>query len=396
LKRIKSKFPGVRYREHETRKHGIKPDRYFSIRFTVDGGKKEEGLGWASDGWTEKKASEKLSELKTNIRIGQGARSLSEQRQMSEAVRKETERSQLTVSCAWEGYSKIAASKKSYDREEMFFRLWIQPGIGARTLPGVAAIHLEKIKKVMADNGMAPRSIQYSLAIIRQLFNYAKKHDLFQGDNPVSKVSMPKFDNRRMRFLTHNEADLLLEELLKRSKQTHDMALLSLYTGMRAGEIFSLTWGDVDVLTGILTLRNTKNSKTRFAFMTDKIKAMFLSRSCGNVNDLVFPDRNGGKIVQISEAFTRGVNQLKFNEGVTDRRFKVTFHTCRHTYASWMVESGADLYAVKELLGHSDFKMTSRYAHLGQNTLQAAVRQMEAMKTTIGTDIVQIKEGQKQ
>jgi site-specific recombinase XerD len=65
------------------------------------------------------------------------------------------------------------------------------------------------------------------------------------------------------------------------------------------------------------------------------------------------------------------------NEGIEDRRFKVTFHTCRHSFASRLVESGEDLYVVKELLGHSDFKMTSRYAHLGENTLQNAIKRLE-------------------
>jgi site-specific recombinase XerD len=64
------------------------------------------------------------------------------------------------------------------------------------------------------------------------------------------------------------------------------------------------------------------------------------------------------------------------NKGVDDIRLRVTFHTLRHTFASWLVEAGTDLYCVKELMGHSDFKMTSRYSHLGQNTLQDAVNRL--------------------
>lgn len=377
---FKSKFPGVRYRFHKTRKNGVQKDKYFIIRYQLSGKTKSESLGWSSEGWTEQKAYEILAKIKKNIRTGEGPCSLSDLRKKAQTIKQKIEISQITVADAWEGYSKIAYGKKSWSREDTFFRLWIQPTIGNRALPEVAAIHLEKIKKHMADNKMAPRSIQYSLAIIRQLFNYARKHDLFNGENPVSKVSMPKFDNRRMRFLTHDEADALLTDLLLRSKKTHNITLLSLYTGMRAGEIFSLTWGDVDVSNGIIMLRDTKNVKTRFAFMTENVKEMFLNMKSGTANELVFPDRNGKKIIQISDAFNRAVNKLGFNEGISDRRFRVTFHTCRHTYASWLVESGVDLYSVKELLGHSDFKMTSRYAHLGQNALQNAVRLMESKK----------------
>ncbi len=47
-----TKYPGVRYREHKSRKHGIRPDQYFAIRYQKDGKRKEEGVGWASEGWT--------------------------------------------------------------------------------------------------------------------------------------------------------------------------------------------------------------------------------------------------------------------------------------------------------------------------------------------------------
>jgi len=64
------------------------------------------------------------------------------------------------------------------------------------------------------------------------------------------------------------------------------------------------------------------------------------------------------------------------NKEVTDDRMRVVFHTMRHTYASWLVESGVDLYTVKELMGHSTLAMTERYAHVGEGTLQKAVKRL--------------------
>jgi site-specific recombinase XerD len=88
--------------------------------------------------------------------------------------------------------------------------------------------------------------------------------------------------------------------------------------------------------------------------------------------DLVFSDRNGNKVVQISDTFNRVINKLNLNEDVTDRRDKVTFHTLRHTYASMLVQKGVDIYHVKELLGHSSIALTERYSHLSESTLKHA------------------------
>ena len=72
--------PGIRCRKHPTRKHGVKPDSYFVLRFTVDGKSYQEALGWASEGMTLAKARIELARLKEAKRTGEGARSLRERR----------------------------------------------------------------------------------------------------------------------------------------------------------------------------------------------------------------------------------------------------------------------------------------------------------------------------
>ena len=86
---FKTQYPGIRYREHKTRKHSGKPDRYFTMYYKLNGKLKEEGLGWSSEEWNAQKASIQLSELKKAQTTGEGACTLQEKRDQAEQARNE-------------------------------------------------------------------------------------------------------------------------------------------------------------------------------------------------------------------------------------------------------------------------------------------------------------------
>jgi integrase len=385
-----TKHEGVRYREHPTRKHGVKPDQYFVIRYRVAGKRHEEALGWASQGWTAAKAAQALAKLQEAARTGEGATSLAEKRKQAEA-RREQERQEEEARAksavtfgqvfhdSYMPAARLNKSKVSCDKEDGFYRNWIGGVLGSKPLVSIAPFDLERLKKIMLEAGKSPKTTHYCLAVVRQVFNFAKRNGLFHGDNPVAFVKKPTADNRRLRFLTHDEADRLLAILAERSPDVHSMALLSLHCGLRAGEIFSLTWQDVDLGRGVLTLRDTKSGKCRAAIMTDAVKDMLLARQAVTIpSGLVFPSRTGERIVEMSNTFQLVADGLGLNNGVTDRRQKVVFHTLRHTFASWLVEQGVDLYTVKELMGHGTLAMTERYSHLSPDKLRRAVKTLEA------------------
>jgi integrase len=384
-----TKYPGVRYREHKNRRHGIKPDQYFLIRYQKDGKRKEEGLGWATEGWTPSKAALKLAELKASATIGKGESRLSEARakaqakkQQEQARQEQEEKDNMLLSTYFDEiyYPAISQEKKkgAHIREESLFRLWIKPTMGAKPFKGISTFDLERLKKTMLKAGRAPRSVEYALTTLGQIFRHAERLDYFQGDIPTTKVKKPKYDNKRVRFLSHDEAHHLLEILKGKSQETYEMALLSLHCGLRAGEIFSLTWKDVDLDHGLVTLLDTKSSKTRTVSMTIDVKAFLMEKDQGGKQDLIFPDRNTyGKRKQISKSFPRAVIEAGLNEGIDDRRQRVTFHTLRHTFASWLVMEGISLYEVKELLGHASLTMTERYAHLAPDRNKRAAETME-------------------
>ena len=76
------------------------------------------------------------------------------------------------------------------------------------------------------------------------------------------------------------------------------------------------------------------------------------------------------------------LRDTKLNEGITDPRDKVVFHTLRHTFASWLVQAGVPLYTVQRLMGHKSIVMTQRYAHLAPDQGAEAARLLSGISLT--------------
>jgi integrase len=397
MKWIKTKTQGVRYREHSTRKHGLQPDKYFTIRYRVDGKEKEEGLGWASEGWTLTKAADTLAELKMNARTGTGDKTLNDKRKSNNAA-KQTEIDRLRAdheASAAELQDNIHLSvifkdhylphardnkkKRSVDTEEHLFKNWIDPVVGNKPLKGISAFDCERVKKRMRTSGKSDRTIEYTLAVMRQVFTFARKFKMFMGYNPLLDVDKPKYDNRKQRFLTGDETALLMTSLKTRNRQLYQIAMVSLHAGLRAGEVFGLTWGDMDFDRGLILLRDTKNTETRYGFMTSALKEELMTLQPGKPAEIVFKDNSGNKIKSISYTWDRIVESLGLNTGIEDRRMKFTFHGLRHSFASNLVSIGIDLFRVQQLLGHKTPKMTLRYSHMRPDDLREAIDKMEAV-----------------
>lgn len=387
---IKTKTTGVRYREHPTRKNGaVKKDRYYTIRYKVNNVLKEEGLGWASEGWTEEKAALKRSELRKAYRTGIGSITLKEQREktakekeLSALQEEENKKLNITLNEFYNTYFKNIAqnntSERTFKSESGFYKNWLAPHIGDIPMNDIQLINLENLKATMIKQQKSPRTINYVFGILSQILSYAKKMGYIKGDIIAKQLKKIKFDNKRVRFLTQEEAKELLDALRKHSQQLYEISILSLYCGLRAGEIFNLCWSDIDFQNKIITLRNTKNTKTRIIYMPDKVFKMLSHKSkYPHKLPLLFLNKDGNKIKGVSQAFGYVVNILKLNEGITDNRQKVVFHTLRHTYASWLAQMGTDLYVVQQLMGHSSFAMTQRYAHLSPETLKKAIDKFE-------------------
>ncbi len=382
------KYTGVRFYYHERRKHGVKFDKMYGLRYQLDGKTYRNILGWASEGWTEEKASAEMSKFKENYRLALGVVSLTEKRQVAKEEKKakellqlEEERKLISVSKFWdEKYwpAQQHKAKGTLRSEKALFKYWLSPIIGKKSLISVTQEDFEKIKLDLLSNNKAYKTIHHAYTLFSQIWNLAKSYRIVEGDCPIKKKGIPKIDNRRDRYLTKAEAELLLSNLKLISTQLYNISLLSIYTGMRFGEIASLTWHDINFESETISILDPKSRKNRKAFFTSHVRTMLEERKeliikSGNTpNGLVFPSRTGAVMSSVSHAYCRLVTKL-FNQGISDSRQKVCFHTLRHTFASWHMQSGTDLLVLKELMGHEDIAMTLRYSHLAPDGLRKAV-----------------------
>jgi integrase len=383
------KYPGVRYREHATRKHGaVGPDKYFAIHVWIGGKTVDEGIGWSSEGWTAEKAFKLLSALRENQKSGAGPQTLAELRKVNraeaeaqKAMSAAESRRLTTFAEYWEReYQPLALcskTSKSIETDSGYYRKWLAPALGDIQLQRITPAMIEALIATLQKAGKKPGTVCKVLGVFSLVWNRAKLHDFVTGDCPVQRVKRPKQDNARLRFLTQDEARLLLAALAERSQDMHDITLLSLFAGLRAGEVHGLRWADVNFAAELLAILDPKNGKNRHVPIVPEVRHMLQTRHTGQAKDaLVFPGKGGILRLYVSDTFERTVKDLGLNEGISDSRQKAVFHTLRHTYGSWLVQAGEPIFNVSKLMGHGSVLITQKYyAHLApDHTRRTAMR----------------------
>ncbi|WP_428569691.1 MAG: tyrosine-type recombinase/integrase [Solidesulfovibrio sp. DCME] len=220
---------------------------------------------------------------------------------------------------------------------------------------------LATLKQRLAES-LGDQSLRHCFGFLRRAVNHAIEARGLSLANPFAikrggVFRLPRAENAAVRFLTREEATALLAELKRRSGQLHDMALLSLRTGMRATEIFDLRAQGIDEV-GKLLHFTAKGGQPQHVPAADDMLAMLLAYD-REPGEHVFQARGGGPLrFGISETFDRSVNALGLNTGITDARRRVRFHTLRHTFASWLAQSGqVTLHELMEQLRHERIEM---------------------------------------
>jgi integrase len=149
------------------------------------------------------------------------------------------------------------------------------------------------------------------------------------------------------------------------------MILLSINTGLRRGELFSLKWENINLEQSMLTIEGTyaKSGKTRhIPLNTEAVHVLKSWRQQTNGNDLVFPSKNDEPFNTVKKAWAGILKAAEIK--------KFRWHDLRHHFASRLVMADVDLNTVRELLGHSEMTMTLRYAHLAPEHKANAVEKL--------------------
>ena len=387
---------GIRFREHPTRKHGKMPDRYYTMSYWWQGKTITEGIGWASEGWKPTACFNLFAELKKNQKSGQGPCTLTELRQEGQIRKAETERKRIAdekQNISFKTFfdeiyfpdAKLRWNHGTADSAMRHVKNWIDPVTGDTPMCELGIEHIYKIINKMSVKKRAPRTQQYVMRTFAMAWEAALDHKIVKEQCPTKSKSfrLPKVDNEKQRYLTEKEEETLFEEILKINSQAHNMATIAIDTGMRYGEIASLTWICVNTENQDIHVMNTKSKKDRHVPMTERVTELFKTMKRGATGQLVFPNGNGKEQMQIPTAFKRAMQRSGINNGITDKKMIASFHTLRHTYASRLVQAGVDLFRVQRLLGHSTPVMTARYSKLADTDLKEAVQKMERNKKPV-------------
>jgi integrase len=191
--------------------------------------------------------------------------------------------------------------------------------------------------------------------------------------NPSDQVEVKRPDDQRDRYLSEDELRRLKQALDDKTycKGTHKinktfyrlrlLVLIAVTTGMRASEIFGLNWADVMYSEGLVAVRaKLKGGKMRYVPMLPEV-ADELRRFPAVIGEgRIFPPKSGATSGR--QRVEGSFEDLLERAAIKDFRF----HDLRHTFASWFMMNGGDLYELAKILGHSNIKMTERYAKLGR------------------------------
>lgn len=258
---------------------------------------------------------------------------------------------------------------KTIRRRTNEYNLHIKPRFGHIKVKDVSVQQVMDFKSWLENNFVSLNSARTVYGNFKVLINHAVK---FYGlkNNPTLIVGAIQRVRPKVNFIKREDFDRRVVQLT--SNKYQELSRLLFYTGLRIGESFALTWEDIDLEKNQLFVDKTLDMKTRTPTTT---------KTAGSVGFVPFPSFIGEMLSKLKEESAEkiyGFNDSMYVFGGLapyhyshfSKRFKQVFpdlriHDLRHSYASYLINKGVDIYLVKELLRHDDIKQTANtYGHL--------------------------------
>lgn len=260
-------------------------------------------------------------------------------------------------------YQKPRVSQDSYERLEGIIEKHLKPAFKGK----IGNISRSRISDYVTNrlSAAAPGTVQKEFNAIKHILRLAHEEWNLIPENPAKSLTLKslriKLPPGRIRYLHPDELLNLIEHC---PEWLRPIVMLGLATGLRRGNIINLRWTEYDERRRMLVIQHTKNGE-RVVIHLNEIGLMGLLMAAAHygkgVIGRVFPDITED---MVSMAFRRAREKA----GLEDFRF----HDLRHTNASWLRMSGADIHTIATMLGHKDLRMTMRYSHLSSDYLVEA------------------------
>ncbi|MBU2540601.1 MAG: tyrosine recombinase XerC [Candidatus Omnitrophica bacterium] len=241
--------------------------------------------------------------------------------------------------------------------------------VGDVPLGKIDYLLLRRFLAHLKNNNLSKRSINRKLSCIRSFFKFLFKEGLVKS-NPATLLSSPKLDKHLPQFLTEDETIRLLETVEGDDWRTlRDKAILeTLYsTGMRISELLGLNTEDIDFISSVVKVRGKGKKERLLPIGSIALLAIrtYLEKRLKK-SSIVFLNKNYTPLT------TRGGRWI-INKYIKKASLKsgISPHTLRHSFATHLLNRGADLRSVQELLGHSNLSTTQIYTHLTTERLKA-------------------------
>jgi integrase len=357
-KRIKTKYPGVFYREAK-RIGGKGSEKVYYIVFKKSGKLYEEKAGRQfADDMTESRAAGIRSERIEGKRL-----SRKEIRELEEA-RKKAEAGRWTIDRLWNKYKLTRPQNKAFKTDEGRYKKYLKTTFGIKEPKEIIPLDTERLR-IRLQKKLSPQTIKHMLNLLTWIINYGVNNNLCDGIS--FKIKKPTVNNIKTEDLNSDQLSNLLNAI---EEDTHphagSMMKLALFTGLRRGEMFKLKWSDIKFDLDFIFLKDPKGGPDQQIPLNDATREL-LNNHPRTKSSYVFPGRGGGQRVNIYHA----LNEIKKKAGLP-KDFR-PLHGLRHVYASMLASSGqVDLYTLQKLLTQKSPQMTQRYAHLRDETLKKA------------------------